>query len=457
MALQASGLCADKAVPAGKMPQAGEIFGEGVSRDDFDFAYKTTGTFSLSNGEAATESEKRLEAWKHLILLRAADRQKISVSAEEIQKELSRLLAEKNLVYGSYAYYEWVRTTFGEDAKVLERRIENTLKVKKWLDKTLNPPPPVITDGQAKQKFLNQYNSMNTEFATFPTLAEAEAFYKKTGRKSWDEKKEKDPKFFTPTGHISLEAYIDLWQVPLEDATRIHAMSIDQIAAPAKMFKGYGVFRLKEKKDADLKIYDDRKKEEYFRVLKQSYLYNHGPKLVQDLFKEANMKDYERDKIIVMETTQGTVEFQLYTEAAPKACENLIGLAEKGYYNGTVFHRVIKGFMIQGGDPTATGRGGESIGGKPFGDEFQDGVEFNRTGLLAMANRGPNTNGSQFFITLGPTPHLNKKHTIFGEVITGWDVIQKIGDAATDSNDKPKTDQKILKMSLKKWPTSASS
>ncbi|MBI3253022.1 MAG: peptidylprolyl isomerase [Candidatus Omnitrophica bacterium] len=164
------------------------------------------------------------------------------------------------------------------------------------------------------------------------------------------------------------------------------------------------------------------------------------------------MKDYERDKIIVMETSAGTIEIQLYTEIAPKACENLIRLSEKGAYNGTVFHRVIKGFMIQGGDPTATGRGGESIWGKPFEDEFSDKAEFNRAGLLAMANRGPGTNGSQFFITLAPTPHLNKKHTIFGEVISGFETVQEIGDAATDANDKPKTDQKILKMSLKRWP-----
>jgi len=102
-------------------------------------------------------------------------------------------------------------------------------------------------------------------------------------------------------------------------------------------------------------------------------------------------------------------------EVAPKACENFIGLAEKGAYNGLAFHRVIKGFMIQGGDPLGTGAGGESLWGKPFEDEFDKSVRFDRPGLPAMANSGPGTNGSQFFITTVPTPRLNDKHTIFGE------------------------------------------
>lgn len=155
------------------------------------------------------------------------------------------------------------------------------------------------------------------------------------------------------------------------------------------------------------------------------------------------------DKIIVLETSQGNIEIKLLPETAPKACENFIGLAEKGYYNGTVFHRVIKKFMIQGGDPTATGRGGDSLWGKPFEDEVSQDVGFDRQGILAMANAGPGTNGSQFFITTAGTPWLNMNHTIFGEVVSGYDVVAKIEAADTDGNDKPVEDQAILKAGLK--------
>lgn len=154
--------------------------------------------------------------------------------------------------------------------------------------------------------------------------------------------------------------------------------------------------------------------------------------------------------IVVFETTQGTFEVTLHPDVAPKACENLLRLAEKKYYDGTVFHRVIKGFMIQGGDPTGTGTGGESIWGKAFEDEVAGSPRFDRPGLLAMANAGPNTNGSQFFITTAPTPWLNKKHTLFGEVSSGYDVIQKIESVKTNAQDKPLQPQKIIKAYVKK-------
>ncbi|KJJ83599.1 peptidyl-prolyl cis-trans isomerase [Candidatus Omnitrophus magneticus] len=153
---------------------------------------------------------------------------------------------------------------------------------------------------------------------------------------------------------------------------------------------------------------------------------------------------------IIIETTQGEIEILLMPLVAPKTCENFIALAEKGYYNGTIFHRVIKGFMIQGGDPTGTGCGGSSIWGKPFDDEVSDNVTFDRSGLLAMANAGKNTNGSQFFITTANTPWLNMKHTIFGEVVNGKDVITKIENVSVGRNDKPLTDQKIIKIQIKK-------
>lgn len=136
-------------------------------------------------------------------------------------------------------------------------------------------------------------------------------------------------------------------------------------------------------------------------------------------------------------------------EVAPKACENFVKLIQKGYYDGIIFHRVIKNFMIQGGDPTGTGRGGESIWGAPFQDEVTADVQFNKPGIVAMANAGPNSNGSQFFITTAVTPWLNMRHTIFGEVISGYDVVQKIENTPMGQSDKPIAEQKILKAYLK--------
>ncbi|MDP1854080.1 MAG: peptidylprolyl isomerase [Candidatus Omnitrophota bacterium] len=155
------------------------------------------------------------------------------------------------------------------------------------------------------------------------------------------------------------------------------------------------------------------------------------------------------EKIVVLETNQGNIEVRLMLDAAPKACENFIGLVEKGYYNGIIFHRVIKKFMIQGGDPTGTGRGGESLWGKPFEDELKESVMFDKPGILAMANAGPGTNGSQFFITTVPAPWLNMHHTIFGEVVSGYDVVQKIENIPVDAVGKPANEQKIIKAYLK--------
>jgi len=156
----------------------------------------------------------------------------------------------------------------------------------------------------------------------------------------------------------------------------------------------------------------------------------------------------EAKQIIVMETTQGIIELELKPEIAPKACENFEKLVKKGYYNGVIFHRVIPNFMIQSGDPTGTGAGGESIFGKSFPDECTSKVLFTKKGLLAMANRGPNTNGSQFFITTVPTSWLNGRHTIFGEVVQGYDVVEKIERTKT-KNDRPVEEQKIIKAYVK--------
>lgn len=147
---------------------------------------------------------------------------------------------------------------------------------------------------------------------------------------------------------------------------------------------------------------------------------------------------------VILETTQGTIEFKLFEDIAPKACENFTTHLKNKYYDGVIFHRIIEDFMIQGGDPTGTGRGGESIWGKTFEDECSRDVKFDKAGLLAMANAGPGTNGSQFFITTAATPWLQMNHTIFGEVVSGMDTIKALEDVKKGAGDRPIEDQKIL-------------
>jgi peptidylprolyl isomerase len=156
-----------------------------------------------------------------------------------------------------------------------------------------------------------------------------------------------------------------------------------------------------------------------------------------------------KDVVVVMKTNQGDITLKLFPKVAPKAVENFVTHAKKGYYNGTKFHRVIKGFMIQGGDPEGTGMGGESIWHKDFDNEYAPNVVFDRPYLLAMANRGPNTNGSQFFITTAKTPHLNGGYTIFGEVIKGQKVVRAIEGVSTDNRDNPMFKQVISKIIVK--------
>src|SRR6202046_91378 len=163
-----------------------------------------------------------------------------------------------------------------------------------------------------------------------------------------------------------------------------------------------------------------------------------------------------------LRTNHGPVVIRLFPDHAPKTVRNFVELAEGGkqwtdprtgrtttdkLYDGSVFHRVIPNFMIQGGDPLGSGRGGP---GYKFGDEIHPDLSFDRPYLLAMANAGPKTNGSQFFITTAATPWLNKKHTIFGEVVKGNDVIQKIESTKTGPGDRPVQEVKIIKMTVKK-------
>ncbi len=157
---------------------------------------------------------------------------------------------------------------------------------------------------------------------------------------------------------------------------------------------------------------------------------------------------FAKNPIAEMKTNRGTITLELYPDIAPKAVENFIKLSQKGYYNGVIFHRVIKGFMIQGGDPTGTGMGGQSIWGKEFENEYKPNVVFDKPGLLAMANRGPNTNGSQFFITVAPAPWLNGGYTIFGKVIKGFDVVKKIENSKTGYRDKPVEKQVIESVTI---------
>jgi cyclophilin family peptidyl-prolyl cis-trans isomerase len=153
----------------------------------------------------------------------------------------------------------------------------------------------------------------------------------------------------------------------------------------------------------------------------------------------------------VIQTNMGTIRFELLEADAPKTTENFITLAEKGYYDGIIFHRVIKGFMLQGGDPTGTGRGGQSAGGGRFNDEinrssdlYQKGYQ---AGTVAMANAGPNTNGSQFFIMHVDYP-LPPNYTIFGRVTEGQEVVNAIAESPTDPNDRPKSPVVMEKVTI---------
>ena len=140
------------------------------------------------------------------------------------------------------------------------------------------------------------------------------------------------------------------------------------------------------------------------------------------------------ERKIQFTTNKGVFVAQMFEEKAPNTTKNFIELTEKGFYDGIIFHRVIDGFMIQGGDPTGTGRGGP---GYRIKDEFGPGLAHDSEGILSMANAGPNTGGSQFFITLAPTPWLNGHHAIFGKIVKGMDVVREIGAVATNFQDRP--------------------
>ncbi|RYP80566.1 hypothetical protein DL770_006168 [Monosporascus sp. CRB-9-2] len=146
-----------------------------------------------------------------------------------------------------------------------------------------------------------------------------------------------------------------------------------------------------------------------------------------------------------MEPWQGTITLELYTNHAPRTCKNFTTLCQRGYYDGVIFHRIIPNFMVQTGDPTGTGRGGTSIYGDKFEDEIRADLRHTGAGVLSMANAGPDTNGSQFFLTLAPTPWLDGKHTIFGRVRSGMPVVKRMGLVRTGADDRPVEDVRILR------------
>jgi peptidylprolyl isomerase len=171
------------------------------------------------------------------------------------------------------------------------------------------------------------------------------------------------------------------------------------------------------------------------------------------LFAGSLMAAEAKHPHVLLQTTQGPIELEIREDLAPLAAENFITHVKNGYYNGITFHRIIKGFMIQGGDPTGTGRGGESIWHKPFKNEYAPNVVFDKPGILAMANAGPNTNGSQFFITTAPAPWLNGGYTIFGYVVKGMENVYRLESVPTSGRsggDRPLEQQTIVKATVVK-------
>lgn len=215
--------------------------------------------------------------------------------------------------------------------------------------------------------------------------------------------------------------------------------------------------------------------EHTFIILIKRYLFNKGGKMKSIFYsfllvliiigcKDSNSNNNNESSIVtdstvtndsilvaVMQTNMGTIEIELFEKQTPKTIENFTGLAKKGYYDGIIFHRVIDKFMIQGGDPTGTGRGGESLWGGKFEDEFDPTLKHDVPGILSMANAGPNTNGSQFFITVISTPWLDGHHTIFGKVINGMDVVYAISKVpASKPGDKPLKDVVMEKVTIER-------
>ncbi|MBI2871392.1 MAG: peptidylprolyl isomerase [Candidatus Omnitrophica bacterium] len=489
-----------EAASAGKGSEiVGEVFGQPVTQAEFDYHFTNATRISRRGRGFDTEEARRAEAWNYLIYMREIGRLGLEVDAAELESELKNLLSEQGLERGSERYRLWVREMFNEDALTFENRLRDVLKIEKYTSAPIDPDVSV-TEDEIKQKHLNQQSSFEVEYMMCATPEGAEELRKKMAadpspwKEAYTAARDKDgQKGASWINTMSIEAMIDLWKIPKDDSYRILDAELGSFIAGQNIY-GPCVFRLLSKRVGTVERYDDAKREQLRQALVHQKKHEKRKQYLAALVAGAGVRDYALEKeggrkkeggekrdvgrgtsdvgremkveggekreeavakqtqnetVVVLETNQGAVEIELYPDKAPKTCENFVGLVKKGYYDGIIFHRVIKGFMLQGGDPTGTGRGGESLWGGNFQDEFADGLAFNEAGILAMANAGPHTNRSQFFITTAPTPWLNKKHTIFGKVRAGMDVVRGIENEKTDAQDKPRDEQKIVKAYVK--------
>lgn len=454
----------------------GEAFGNPVTAEQFQYYYKTAALFTRTDtpSEAPrTEKEIRLEAWQDLIYLTEANRLGVTIEEGDLKAELKRLMVERGVEYGGPQYVSWIHTALREDVGTFEHRIEELLRINAFMAEKTSPDV-TVTEAEMQEKFLNQYNSFESEYISFDTREGADAFLDEVRanpvrwKETFDATRAADGQQGGAWINImSLEALIDLWKIPTEDAYRILGTPEGEFVV-AKQFYGDAVFRVLWTRHANLEDYTDEKQEHYRNVLTRAKQYRAVKAYFEELLERADYRDFVQEQLnaeeearlqekiarlkerssIVLKTNQGTIELRLFPDIAPKASENFIELVAQGYYDGLTFHRVKKDFMIQGGDPTGTGTGGESIWDAPFEDEVSGEVVFDRPGLLAMANSGPNTNASQFFITTAPTAWLNGKHTIFGEVVAGLDVVKAIEGVETDAAEKPLEEQRVLEAIL---------
>ena len=468
--LLATSACGE-ADPSTRPDLAGELFGKPVPRSVFAYHYKTAALFTRSGETERTQEQTEQEAWQNMMLLNQAGVEGITVGKTELRNELKRLVDARGVDYGGATYEQWVRKNLGEDVQTFERRIEDLMKINRLMERHTNPTV-TATKEEVKQKFLNQRNQLEQEYIGFDTAAEADAFLEQVRAQPslWkptfdDRRKAKGQQGGAWINLMTIEALVDLWKFPQDELYRMIAEPEGTFTRSRHLY-GEVVARLLDHTTADLAEFTEAKREALRNDILLTKKYHAVKGFFDDLTKRAALRNYiqerrdaqeqarrkalvpelERKSTVVLETSQGPITLRLWPQIAPHTCENFIGLVEKGYYNGLIFHRVIKEFMIQSGDPAGNGTGGESLWGIPFEDEVKPDVMFDRPGLLAMANSGPNTNSSQFFITTVPTPWLNGKHTIFGEVIAGMEAVKRIESTPVGASDKPKEPQTMTKV-----------
>ena len=440
----------------------GEAFGKPVTEKEFNNRLKLSTLFPRTDKKSRTGQEIRNEAWEYLVYGREAKEADVDVTKEELDAELKKVLSGKNISYGSKDYAAKVSKEFGTDAAAFEGLVRDLAIINKFI-KMKQEPEVSVSEEDMRQRFLNEYNSFESEYIVFDKWGDAESFIEKVKKSprlwkdTYDEKKANGQKGASWINVMSLGALVDLWKIPEEDAYRILSHKEGDFIV-ANFYYGIAAFRLLYKREANPKEFDEKRKKYYKDTIAANKKWKLSKEYFDDVFKRAAYKDYaveekraateealEKKSLIALQTNKGEIDVRLFPDIAPKTCENFIALVEKGYYNNTIFHRVKKGFMIQGGDPTGAGSGGESIWKKPFEDEVRKDINFDRAGILAMANSGPNTNKSQFFITTAPATWLDQKHTIFGEVISGYETVEKIENVPTDPSDRPKEEVKIIK------------